>query len=236
MIRTLIVDDEPIARQILAQYVGQIPALHMAGQCASAFEALDVLHRQPIDLLLLDIKMPALSGLDMLKTLQHAPKVILTTAFSTFAVESYEYQITDYLLKPISFERFVKAVNKVILPDTPPIAANIPQTVPPTPDFVFFKSDKKIYKFYHREILFFEGYGNYVKVHYSRQPLPILILDKLSELEQKLPSGQFCRIHKSFLINLTHISQVEGNTVHIGAHELPVGQHYREDFFRHIGL
>ena len=186
----LVVDDEPIAQQILGNYITQIEALHLVGKCSNAFEALHVLYREKIDILFLDIKMPSLSGLDMLKTLQNPPKVILTTAFSEFGVESYEYGVSDYLLKPIAFERFLKAVNKILMPKNIDFPIEKVQEILPTEnEFIFFKADKKIHKFYFKEILFFEGSGNYVKIHTENAP-PLLVLEKLSDSEEKLPSNQ----------------------------------------------
>jgi len=144
--KCLIVDDEPIAQEILEKYINQIDTLHLLGKCNNAFEALNTLHQEHIDILFLDIKMPSLSGLEMLKTLHNPPKVILTTAFSEFGVESYEYGIVDYLLKPIPFERFLKAVNKIVMPKS----ANLEkeeneEKLSSDPTFIFFKADKKIH-------------------------------------------------------------------------------------------
>ncbi|HEU4497071.1 MAG TPA: LytTR family DNA-binding domain-containing protein, partial [Flavobacterium sp.] len=224
----IIVDDEPIAQEILENYISQTSHLHLAGKCSSAFEAMAMLHAEKIDLMFLDIKMPALTGLDMLKTLSSPPKVILTTAFSEFAVESYEYGISDYLLKPVSFERFLKAVNRLSAPkhiDFP--AAGEQGDTSAKASFMFFKADKKIYKFYLSEIVFFEGCGNYVKVH-AQNKNTILVLDKLSELEEKLPSGEFIRVHKSFIANLSHISMIEGNIIKAAQKEIPISKTYKE--------
>ena len=226
--RCLIVDDEPIARQILEKYIAQIEALHLAGQCSNAFEALNVLHKEMIDILFLDIKMPTLSGLDLLKTLQNPPKVILTTAFSEFGVESYEYGITDYLLKPIAFERFLKAMNKIILPEK---TANLPEKTQEKiaeQEFIFFKADKKIHKLYFKEILFFEGCGNYIKVC-TEQAQPLMVLEKFGDLEEKLPEKQFLRVHKSFIVNVAHIQQIEGNTLKIKDKSVSISATYKQN-------
>jgi len=225
----LIVDDEPIAQQILEKYIAQIQALHLKGKCSNAFEALNVLHKEQIDILFLDIKMPTLSGLDMLKTLQNPPKVILTTAFSEFGVESYDYGITDYLLKPIPFERFLKAVNKILIPQnldfqneqTEERTANVPT-------FIFFKADKKIHKFYFNDILFIEGSGNYVKIH-TENSSPLMVLEKLSELKEKLPQTQFLRVHKSFIVNIGQIQQIEGNMLKIKDKTVAVSLGYKQN-------
>jgi DNA-binding LytR/AlgR family response regulator len=224
----LIVDDEPIAQQILESYISQIDSLHIAGKCSNAFEALNVLHQEQIDILFLDIKMPSLSGLEMLKTLQNPPKVILTTAFSEFGVESYEFGIVDYLLKPISFERFLKAVNKIVMPKS----ANLEkeeneEKLSSDPTFIFFKADKKIHKYYFSEILFIEGSGNYVKIH-TKNDKPLMVLDKLIELYDKLPQKNFIRIHKSFIVNVSHIQKIEGNMLKIQDKSIPISATYKQ--------
>ncbi|MFY7911698.1 MAG: LytR/AlgR family response regulator transcription factor [Emticicia sp.] len=225
----LVVDDEPIAQQILENYISQIEALQLVDKCNNAFEALNILHREKIDILFLDIKMPSLSGLDMLKTLQNPPKVILTTAFSEFGVESYEYSITDYLLKPIAFERFLKAVNKILLPKNLEFLIEKVQEKPTSEnEFIFFKADKKIHKFYFKEILFFEGSGNYVKIN-TENATPLMVLEKLSDLEEKLPQNQFMRVHKSFIVNTYHIKQIEGNMLKIKDKTVTISQSYKQN-------
>jgi len=232
----LVVDDEPIAQQILEKYISQIEALHLVGKCNNAFEALNILHREKVDILFLDIKMPSLSGLDMLKTLQNPPKVILTTAFSEFGVESYEYSITDYLLKPIAFERFLKGVNKILIPknlDFP--KEKIPEKTIAENEFIFFKADKKIHKFYFKEILFFEGSGNYVKIH-TENATPLMVLEKLSDLEAKLPASQFMRVHKSFIMNKLYIKKVEGNQIFVSKQIIPISATYRNIVLNYLGI
>jgi len=225
--RCLVVDDEPIAQQVLAQHIEKVELLELVGKCSNAIEALDMLHKEAIDIMFLDIKMPTMTGFELLKTLQNPPKVILTTAFAEFGVESYEYGVVDYLLKPIPFDRFLKAVNKLLMPEKVQPA---PQNVPAKEgDLIFFKADKKIYKLYFNEILFIEGSGNYVKV-YTAQAKPLMILDKLSELMEKLPSKSFCRVHKSYIVNVQKIKQVEGNRIKFDSKEVPVSATYKKDF------
>jgi DNA-binding LytR/AlgR family response regulator len=222
----LIVDDEPIAQQILEKYISQIDVLNLVGKCGNAFEALNVLHKEQIDIVFLDIKMPSLSGLDMLKTLQAPPNVILTTAFSEFGVESYEYGITDYLLKPISFERFLKAVNKLVIPQNSKLTLTQLEEKIVEPTFIFFKADKKIHKYYFSDIVFIEGSGNYVKIH-SQHEKPLMVLDKLTDLQNKLPQKQFIRIHKSFIVNVSHIQKIEGNMIKIEDKIIPISATFK---------
>jgi DNA-binding LytR/AlgR family response regulator len=225
----IVVDDEPIAQQILENYISQIEALHLVGKCSNAFEALNILHREKIDVLFLDVKMPSLSGLDMLKTLQNPPRVILTTAFSEFGVESYEYGISDYLLKPIAFERFLKAVNKILIRKNEELSSEgIENRAEIEPKFIFFKADKKIHKYYFSDILFIEGSGNYVKIH-TENATPLVVLEKLSDLEEKLPQNQFMRVHKSFIVNISHIKQIEGNMLKIKDKTVAISQSYKQN-------
>lgn len=225
----LIVDDEPVAQQILEKYINQIEALHLIAKCSNAFEAMNILHQEKVDILFLDIKMPSLSGIEMLKTIQNQPKVILTTAFSEFAVESYEYGVIDYLLKPIAFERFLKTINKILLPQNIDFnngKAEEKLTIQPT--FIFFKANKKIFKYYLVDILFIEGSGNYIKVH-AQNDKPLMVLDKLTDLLEKLPPRQFLRVHKSFIINISHIIKIEGNVLFIRDREIPISNTFRKD-------
>jgi DNA-binding LytR/AlgR family response regulator len=225
----LIVDDEPIAQEILEKYINQINTLHLVSKCNNALEALNVLHNEHIDILFLDIKMPSLSGLEMLKTLHKPPKVLLTTAFSEFGVESYEYGITDYLLKPIPFERFLKAVNKIVIPKRTELEKEQnEEKLNSDPTFIFFKADKKIHKYYFSEILFIEGSGNYVKIH-TKNDKPLMVLDKLIELYDKLPHKNFIRIHKSFIVNVSHIQKIEGNMLKIQDKSIPISATYKQN-------
>jgi len=235
-LQCLVVDDEPIAQQILEKYIGQVNALSLVGKCGTGFEALNVLHTKKIDVLFLDIKMPLLSGLEMLKALHNPPKVILTTAFSEFGAESYEYGVTDYLLKPISFQRFMKAVNKILMPQLPETPSNEMRGKTSSElEFIFFKADKKIYKLYLKNILFIEGSGNYVKVH-TENDRPLMVFDKLSDLMEKLPQNQFLRVHKSFIVNFLHIKQIEGNVIKLPNKEIFISDTYKQSFDAFIKL
>jgi DNA-binding LytR/AlgR family response regulator len=223
----LIVDDEPIAQQILEKYILQIEALQLVGKANNAFEALNILHQEKIDILFLDIKMPSLSGLDMLKTLQNPPKVILTSAFSEYGVESYEYSIIDYLLKPIAFERFLKSVNKILIPKSEELSTGgLDKKAEIEPTFIFLKADKKIHKYYFADILFIEGSGNYVKI-YTQNEKSLMVLDKLTELQEKLPAKQFIRVHKSFIINISHIHKIEGNMINLKDKVIPISATFK---------
>ena len=229
----IIVDDEPLAQDVLDTYISRIDALHLAARCKNAFEAMNELHKKKIDIMFLDIKMPTLSGLDMLKTIDNPPKVILTTAFSGLGAESNEYGVIDYLLKPIAFDRFLKAVNKILIPVRTAVAAEAPAVTGTVSEVIFFKADKKIHKYYFADILYFQGSGNYVKV-VSKKDKPILVLDKMSELMEKLPADLFLRVHKSYIINLKHIKHFHGNVIKVNDLEIPLSQSFKDEFLKRL--
>ena len=230
-LKCLIVDDEMLAQNVIEKYVSTIPTLKLVGKCDNAIDAISFLHNNSVDLLFLDLNMPELSGLDMLKTLTNPPKVILTTAYSEYALESYEYGVVDYLLKPIKLERFIKAVNKVVelVSKVEEFDNNEDQTKKP----VFIKEDQTSYAISPSNILYVEAYGNYLKVHtYDKV---YIIRETMQHMTSLLPESVFCRIHKSFIVNKHKISKVTGNMLFINKIELPIGTTYKMDLMREIG-
>ncbi len=229
MIRYLIVDDEPIAHRIIENYCENLPHLIKVGNCYNAFEAMQVLNENTADLLFLDINMPKLSGFDFLKTLPNPPKIIVTTAYKEFALEGYELNISDYLLKPFSFERFIKAINKTI--DTAQNKKSIsplPITETETNAASFFlKGDKKLHQIHFEDLLFIEAYGHFTKVYLKKDM--IISPQKISDFEKLLPTLDFLRIHKSFIVSKNKIKYIEGNRVLIEQHKIPIGQTYKEN-------
>jgi len=228
-INCIIVDDEPIARDILRTYVAQVPYLNLIGECSDAFEAMQLINRQPVDLVVLDINMPRLSGLDMLRTLKKYPAIIITSAYSDYALEGFELAVTDYLLKPFSFPRFVQATEKVLQLRQP-----ADQTAPTRPkeDFVMVKADKKLTKVFFHELTHVEAYGNYIFIYTG--PNRIMSKQTLTQFEEQLPSAQFVRIHKSYIISLKAVKFLEGNELSIGTKKLPVGKVYRDQLLRRL--
>ena len=227
MIHYLIIDDEPIAHRIIEKYCDNLPHLKKKGNCYNAFEAMHFLNDNTIDLLFLDINMPKLSGFDFLKTLSNPPKIIVTTAYKEFALEGYELNISDYLLKPFSFERFIKAINKTIgVPerklntDIGHINNNEIQG-----NSFFLKGDKKHHQVHLESILFIEAYGHYTKVYLENKM--ILSHEKISSLEEYLPESSFIRTHKSFIVAKNKIIQIEGNRIFVDEHKIPIGQTYK---------
>jgi two-component system LytT family response regulator len=219
-INCIIVDDEPIARDILKTYIEQVPYLTLVASCEDAFEAMQVLKAKDIDLIILDINMPRLTGFEMLRTLKRYPAVIITSAYPEYALEGFELSVTDYLLKPFSFPRFVQATEKVVNKST---------EVPVAKDedlFLMVKSDKKLTKVFFDEISYIEAYGNYIFIYAGQER--VMSKQTLTQFEQQLPGSKFTRIHKSFIASLKAIKYLEGNEIAIAGKKLPVGKVYRE--------
>jgi DNA-binding LytR/AlgR family response regulator len=234
----LVVDDEPIARQIVRTYIEQSPSLRLSGECKNAFEALQIIRKNSdIDLVLLDINMPNLSGISMVKTVPNLPQIIFTTAYHEYAVESYELDAVDYLLKPFSFERFTKAIFKAIdrleKPAPAPMVKQTPEEEPP----FFIKSDGKIYPVAPADILYCEAMKNYTKVYLKNgdRLIPLVPLSKIEADLEEIGAG-LLRIHRSFIVAKQHITAIEGNQVIIGDQKIPIGDQFREVFFKTIGL
>jgi len=217
----IIVDDEPIAREILRNYIAQVPYLHLAGECADAFEAMQLLSKGSVDLLILDIHMPRLTGLDMLRTLKKYPAIIIISAHPDYALEGFELSVTDYLLKPFSFPRFVQATEKVLHQN------QLSQAPPAEDSFLMVKSDKKLAKIFLKDISFVEAYGNYIFIHCGRER--IMSKQTLAQFEALLPVAGFVRIHKSYIVSLKAVKFLEGNELSLADKKLPVGKVYRSE-------
>ena len=233
-IKCLIADDEPIARQIIENYSKDIPYLEVVATCKNAFEVMEVLQKEQIDLLFLDINMPKFSGISLLKSLAKKPEVIITTAYPEYAIEGFELAVTDYLLKPFSLERFLQAVLKVQQKLKTVPKETVTQIVA-TPEkevtSLFIKSDKKIIKLNFEEINYIEAYGNYIKIYTDSM---ILTPQTLTEFITKLPDN-FLRIHKSYAINFNHLKLIDGNQVKLNNDTvLPVGKSYRKELIKRI--
>ena len=223
-IKCLVVDDEPLAQRVLEKYISSLRSLELVKKCHNALEASSYLHQYPVDVMFLDIKMPELSGMEFLKTLTHSPQVIITTAYSEFALEGYEYSVVDYLLKPISFERFLKAVNKL---EKKHFKHEKIKTIsgPITEDFIFFKSDQTHHKIKYRDILYIQAYGNYARV-FIRDRV-ILVSETMTHLEQTLPAELFIRTHKSFIVAIPQIDKIIENKIRINDITIPIGRAYK---------
>ncbi len=226
----IIVDDEPLAQDVIERYINNINELTLLKKCSNALEAFEVLHTEPVDLMFLDISMPVISGIDFLRSLRKAPAVIITTAYPDYAVQGYELDVRDYLVKPISMERFMKAVNKVIERYTAPVAPAQKPTV--RVDYMFVKSDQKLIKIKFVDIEYIEGMKDYVKI-FTRERM-IVTLHTMKFFEANLPGNEFARIHKSYIINLDSIKSIAGNEVELQKQKLPIGSSYKENLLSRI--
>lgn len=232
-----IIDDEFLARQYIRDYVSKLPYLHLVGDYDSPLLVLEELKQNKIDILFLDIQMPDISGLDFLKIINPSPCVILTTAYKEYAIEGYEYSVTDYLLKPFSFERFVKAVNKAadqieherMIPEGLNERENNANPIV-DPDHIVIRADRKWYKINFDDLLIVEGQKAYVTFHTKTKKITALI--SLKELETLLPHDKFIRIHKSFIVSIRHIETLEGNLIEICGKKLSVGSNYRDNVYQ----
>jgi DNA-binding LytR/AlgR family response regulator len=224
----VIVEDEPLARNLLVEYVRKVPYLNLVDACASPIAALEVLRNNSVDLLFLDIQMPELTGLSLLKVLQKRPLVILTTAYSEYALQGYELDVVDYLLKPITFERFLRALDKVTQRLDGKKSPVDKPAAPVEQPFVFVKDGTKLVKVVFDDILYVEGLKDYVTIHLKNQK--IVSLQRLKTLEEQLPPDKFIRIHNSFIVALNAIDVVHKNNVQIREAMLPIGETYKKSF------
>lgn len=230
----LVVDDEPPAREVLKRYIEKLPMIHLAGECSNALEVISFLRSNEVDMIFLDIRMPQLSGLELVNTLSHPPKIIFTTAFGEYALQSYELDAVDYLLKPIKFERFVKAVNKALpltlLPSAVDETGHPKIVVPQSDNFLYFRSDRKMVKVILKDILYIESLKDYVKI--VTENGPVVTKYSMAALEAMLPAPDFLRIHRSFIIACKHIRAYTSSHLQLGIQELPVGKLYQREVFR----
>lgn len=233
----MIVDDEELARNLVENYVNRLPHLAVAGKCANPLEAMQVLQEKTVDLIFLDIQMPELTGLEFLKTLSHKPLVIFTTAYKEYALEGFELDVVDYLLKPFRFERFLQAVNKaskLLKEDTvenkPIVSNSFPEEK--QRDYILVKSDFKVFRIFYKDLLYIESMKEYVAYHTPEGRT--LSLGSLKKLQKELPAKHFMRIHKSYIVNIDYIAVLEGNMVHIGKKKLPIGTSYKEEVMKRI--
>jgi len=223
--KCIIVDDEPPAIKILENYIETLENLEITGTCNNAFQAMDILTKEKIDLMFLDINMPKLLGTQLLKTIQHPPKVIFTTAHKDYAVEAFELDAIDYLLKPVSFERFIKAVNKfsqINHVESEDINAHAPA-------FLYFRSDRKMIKVFLDDITYIESYKDYIVIHRQNEA-DLKVKYAISSVENMLPQNLFLRIHRSFIVSVNKVTAFTSNDVEIGKTEIPIGRSYTDVF------
>lgn len=230
--KCIIIDDEPLAQQIIEDYIKMIPFLQLEQKCSSVFEALDIIQRTKIDLIFLDIHLPNVSGIDFIHSLENRPMLVFTTAFSEYALEAFELSAVDYLLKPISFPRFLKAANKAynLFCAVPHGHEESPEPVETDQEYILVKSDYKSVKINLSQILYVEGLKDYVKIYLQNEDKPIVTLNSLKRMSENLPAGHFLRVHKSFVVNTNKIKSVTKNRIIIHDRWIPVGESYKSDF------
>lgn len=222
----LIVDDEPIAIRIIKNHLAEFKNLNLVGECSNAIEAIELLSNVKVDLIFLDIQMPQITGVEFLKTLTQAPKVIFTTAYRDYAIDAFELDVVDYLLKPISLIRFSKAVNRFYQRMTEPSGVSSQHPVESNAGYLFLKADKKFHKIILNEILYIESFGDYLIVHCENNKLTIK--ERISQLEEQLPKEQFLRVHRGFIVSTAKITVLQPGLIEIGKSKIPVGRSYKD--------
>jgi DNA-binding LytR/AlgR family response regulator len=226
----LVVDDEPPAREILKRYIHEMPGLALAGECSNAMQALNFLQQQPVDLVFLDINMPQLKGTDLLKIVKHPPRVIFTTAFAEYALEGYELDVVDYLLKPIQFDRFVKAVHKALQSGAEAIVNATPALTASQEAFVYFRADRKMVKVMLKDIFYIESMKDYIKVVTANGM--IITKQSMTSVEAMLPGNHFIRTHRSFIVSLPRIKSFTHEIIEVDKMQIPIGKLFRNNVMR----
>jgi DNA-binding LytR/AlgR family response regulator len=227
VINCLIIDDEPLALQLLEDFVNKTPYLKLAGKFEDPMQTLTILESGGIDLLFLDIKMPDISGIDFFRSLSNKPQVIFTTAYSEFAIDGFELKAMDYLLKPVSFEKFLTACNRV----KEYLELKNAKTTSTDKDYFFINASHKLHKVFYDDILYLEGLKDYTKIHLASSSSPLIILHNLKYFEGLLERNDFIRIHRSYIVSIRKVTTVSRKSVVVQSNELPVSDNYRESFF-----
>lgn len=231
-IQCIIVDDEPIAREILENHLSKIDAVGIAGSCKNAVEAFNLISKQNIDLIFLDINMPEISGLALAKSINKSIKIIFTTAYREYAVEGFDLQAVDYLLKPISFERLLQAINKYLNENLPQQKIEGSELVPEQSDSFFVRSDRKMVRVSFSEIYFIESLADYIKIHLKDKT--VVTRETISNIEAKLPKNIFLRTHRSFIVSLDYIDSFTNEYVEIGAKQIPISRGYKNEVLKKL--
>jgi len=225
LIKCLIVDDEPLAREVIKEYIDKVPQLELVKVCEGAMQAFQILNQEKIDLLFLDIEMPGMNGIDFIKSLANSPEVILTTAYREYALQSYEVEVLDYLLKPISFSRFFKAINKYLKLQGDGSSALSSSAPKKAQGSLYVYADKKNVKVYFDEILYIESIKDYIRIHTTRKN--IISKNTITRYEELLPPS-FIRVHRSYIINTAKITAFTHHDIEIGEQEIPIGSSYKK--------
>ena len=226
MLRCIAVDDEPLALELLEDNISKVPYLQLVAKCSNAMEAMKVLQQQPADLIFLDIQMPGLTGLQFIQSMTEKPMIILITAYEKYALEGFNLDVTDYLVKPVSLDRFVKACNKA--KELYELKNRPNKDASSNPDYFFVNVDYSLLKINFNDIRYIEGLKDYIKIHLKSSPRAIITRMAMKAIEEELPVAKFLRIHKSYIVSLEHITAIRKNSVFLDEMELPVGENFRE--------
>jgi DNA-binding LytR/AlgR family response regulator len=224
----LIVDDEPLARDLIRSHIEKLENFQIVGECGDAMKAMQELRNQQVDLMFMDIQMPQITGIEFLRTLKRPPKVVITTAYREYALEGFELDVVDYLLKPITFERFLKAINKyyqIVQEELPSAATAMATDAAPEEAFIYVKENKRVIKVHLHEILYVEGLSEYVQIHTSKNK--IVTKTSMTNMVEKLPGDSFLRIHKSFIVSMPKIEAFTAHSIEVPGKELPIGRSYK---------
>jgi DNA-binding LytR/AlgR family response regulator len=232
MITCIAVDDEPLALDLLEDNIAKVPFLKLVMKCSNAITATEYLQEHPVDLMLLDIQMPGLNGIQLLQGLSKTPpSVIFVTAYEKYAIEGYNLDVVDYLLKPVSFERFLKAINKAA--DKFKVKTNVPS--PAVSDHLFVNADYNLVRIDLNNIAYIEGLKDYVKIFLLSSPRPIITRISMKSLEEKLPADKFVRVHKSFIVSISKIESIRKGRISLMKANIPISEHFKENLYRFIG-
>lgn len=235
MLTCVIVDDEKPARDLLKEYIKEVPFLQLVSECKNAFETIDILSKQHVDVIFLDIKMPKLNGIQLLRTLSNSPYVIITTAYREYALEGFELDVTDYLKKPFSFDRFLKAALKVkMLSDkdvsSTPLSSHVEGL---STNYLFLKAERVIHRIDLNNLIMVEAKGDYS--YFITSTKKYMIYTTLRKVEELLPANNFIRVHRSFIVSLSNIETIEGNIIRMNSGEVPIGKNYKDNLMRFLG-
>lgn len=232
-IQCVIVDDEPVAREILESHLSKIDAVKVVGSCKSAIDAFNVINAEKVDLIFLDINMPEISGLSFAKSINNKIKIIFTTAYREYAVDGFDLQVVDYLLKPISFERLLQGVHKYLDENMPVQSVDTTEIIQEKNESFFVRSDRKMIKICFDEILFIESLADYIKIHLTDKT--VVTRETISNIEAKLPQKDFIRIHRSFIVSLAEITSFTNELVEVGIKQIPISRSYRKVVLTRLG-
>jgi len=225
-LKCLAIDDEPLALELLEDNIRQLPFLELSGKCSNAMQAMQFMQQNEVDLIFLDIQMPGLTGLQFIQSMKVRPLIILVTAYEKFALDGFNLDVVDYLVKPVALERFIKACNKAY--DLYRVNHHIPVAKESLPAYFFINVDYKMLKVEFDDIIWVEGLKDYLKIHLKSSPNPLVVRMSMKNMEEQLPASQFLRIHKSYILSKKAITAVRKNSVYLNAMELPVGDMYKE--------